>query len=37
VPADLRFLSMAQSWGRELSALASLQPRDGLSLELRRL
>jgi anti-sigma regulatory factor (Ser/Thr protein kinase)/GNAT superfamily N-acetyltransferase len=34
VPADLRFLSMAQSWGRELEALAGLEPRDGLSLEL---
>lgn len=34
VPADLRFVTMAQSWGRELAALANLQPRDGLPLEL---
>lgn len=34
VPADLRFVGMAQSWGREVSALAGLQPRDGLPLEL---
>jgi anti-sigma regulatory factor (Ser/Thr protein kinase)/GNAT superfamily N-acetyltransferase len=34
IPADIRFLSMAQSWGREMEALANSDPRDGLSLEL---
>jgi len=34
VPADLRFLGMAQSWAREMEVLAGSDLRDGLSLEL---
>jgi anti-sigma regulatory factor (Ser/Thr protein kinase)/GNAT superfamily N-acetyltransferase len=34
VPASLGFLSMAQSWARELSKIAGLDNQDDLSLEL---
>jgi len=34
LPADLRFLGMAQSWARELSRISGLQAKDDLSLEL---